>query len=330
MPIKYYTLLTDTGAAKLTDAIASGQPLEITEMAVGDGNGALPVPSPEQTALVNERYRAPLNLLTKDPNNDSQVIAEMVIPEGTGGWWIREFAVFDSDGDMIAVANCAETYKPQLQEGSGRVQALRMILIVSNTAAVTLIVDPSIVLATHQYVDVTVSEALAGHITDPDAHPQYVTIATLRKHIPTGVPLPWPTETPPTGWLKCNGAGFNKTLYPILAAAYPSGVLPDLRAEFIRGWDDDRGIDQNRVILSEQEGTIVSISQYLSNSFMQGVAGSLGDPSASFFGDNMGSVPQIYRFVLNASSIETGFVGPNDVARARPRNVAFNYIVRAE
>lgn len=159
MATKYYAVLTNVGAAKLANATALGAQVEITKMAVGDGNGALPTPSPAQTALVHELRRAPLNSLNIDPNNANQIIAEQVIPEDVGGWWIREIGLFDKDGDMIAVANCAETYKPQLQEGSGRVQVVRMILIVSSTAAVTLKIDPSVVLATRQYVDNKIIEA---------------------------------------------------------------------------------------------------------------------------------------------------------------------------
>ncbi|MDN0646565.1 tail fiber protein, partial [Escherichia coli] len=59
--------------------------------------------------------------------------------------------------------------------------------------------------------------------------------------LPVGVPVPWPSATPPTGWLKCNGAPFSAEEYPKLAKAYPKLKLPDLRGEFIRGWDDGRG-----------------------------------------------------------------------------------------
>ncbi|WP_454730461.1 phage tail protein [Citrobacter freundii] len=153
MATKYLALLTNIGAAKLAKATALGTKVEITQLAVGDGNGVLPTPNPAQTALVHERRRAPLNMLTVDPANASQIIAEQVIPEDVGGWWIREIGLFDKDGDMVAIANCAETYKPQLQEGSGRVQVIRVILIVSSTEAVTLKIDPAVVLATRQYVD---------------------------------------------------------------------------------------------------------------------------------------------------------------------------------
>ena len=153
MATKYLALLTNIGAAKLAKATALGTKVEITKLAVGDGNGVLPTPNPAQTALVHELRRAPLNMLTVDPANASQIIAEQVIPEDVGGLWIREIGLFDKDGDMVAIANCAETYKPQLQEGSGRVQVIRVILIVSSTEAVTLKIDPAVVLATRQYVD---------------------------------------------------------------------------------------------------------------------------------------------------------------------------------
>ncbi len=153
MATKYLALLTNIGAAKLAKATALGTKVEITQLAVGDGNGVLPTPNPAQTALVHEQRRAPLNMLTVDPANASQIIAEQVLPEDVGGWWIREIGLFDKDGDMVAIANCAETYKPQLQEGSGRVQVIRVILIVSSTEAVTLKIDPAVVLATRQYVD---------------------------------------------------------------------------------------------------------------------------------------------------------------------------------
>ncbi|WP_261375732.1 phage tail protein [Yersinia frederiksenii] len=158
MTAKFFALLTNIGAAKLANATALGTRLEMTHMAVGDGGGTLSTPNPAQTKLVNEQRRAALNMLTIDPINTSQIIAEQVIPETEGGWWIREIGLLDKDGDLIAIANCAETYKPQLQEGSGRTQTIRVILIVSSTAAVTLKIDPSVVLATRKYVDDKVIE----------------------------------------------------------------------------------------------------------------------------------------------------------------------------
>ncbi|EFH2866506.1 phage tail protein [Escherichia coli] len=158
MSTKFYTLLTDIGAAKLASAAALGVPLKITHMAVGDGGGVLPTPDAKQTGLVNEKRRAALNMLYIDPQNSSQIIAEQVIPENEGGWWIREVGLFDESGALIAVGNCPESYKPQLAEGSGRTQTVRMVLITSSTDNITLKIDPAVVLATRKYVDDKISE----------------------------------------------------------------------------------------------------------------------------------------------------------------------------
>ncbi|HFI1737640.1 TPA: phage tail protein [Escherichia coli] len=158
MTVKYYAILTNQGAARLANATMLGSKLSLTQMAVGDANGVLPTPDPAQTKLINQKRIAPLNLLSVDPNNQSQIIAEQIIPENEGGFWIREIGLYDDEGVLIAVANCPETYKPQLQEGSGRTQTIRMILVVSNTEAITLKIDPSVVLATRKYVDDKISE----------------------------------------------------------------------------------------------------------------------------------------------------------------------------
>ncbi|HCB3266243.1 TPA: phage tail protein [Citrobacter amalonaticus] len=337
MATKYYAVLTNVGAAKLANATALGAQVEITQMAVGDGNGVLPTPNQAQTALIHELRRAPLNSLSIDPNNANQIIAEQVIPEDVGGWWIREIGLFDKDGDMIAIANCAETYKPQLQEGSGRVQVVRMILIVSSTAAVTLKIDPSVVLATRQYVDdqiiqvkAYVDQQLAAHVAAADPHTQYLLESDIDKYIPVGFPLPWPQATPPGGWLKCNGATFDKAKYPKLATAYPSGVLPDLRGEFLRGWDDGRNVDSGRVLLSNQSGTIVGVdwssdnaaSVLLTPTTKYDLTGFYGDPAPTTEKLNTQTLPGTYD--MNKTTVNSG-----NAVVTRPRNVAFSYIVRA-
>ncbi|MFL1866991.1 phage tail protein, partial [Escherichia coli] len=158
MTVKYYAILTNQGAARLANATMLGSKLNLTQMAVGDANGVLPTPDPAQTKLINQKRIAPLNLLSIDPNNQNQIIAEQIIPENEGGFWIREIGLYDDEGVLIAVANCPETYKPQLQEGSGRTQTIRMILVVTNTEAITLKIDPSVVLATRKYVDDKISD----------------------------------------------------------------------------------------------------------------------------------------------------------------------------
>lgn len=429
MATKYLALLTNIGAAKLAKATALGTKVEITQLAVGDGNGVLPTPNPAQTALVHELRRAPLNMLTVDPANASQIIAEQVIPEDVGGWWIREIGLFDKDGDMVAIANCAETYKPQLQEGSGRVQVIRVILIVSSTEAVTLKIDPAVVLATRQYVDsqlraheqsrnhpdasttekgfVQLSSSVTSDSESQAATSKAVKIAmdngsarlakdrnlsdlpntalarqnlelgdsstrnvgttagtvasgddaritgAMQKSqnggdipdvakflqnlglgegsaLPVGVPVPWPSATPPTGWLKCNGAPFSAAQYPKLALAYPSLALPNLRGEFIRGWDDGRGIDAGREILSAQGDAIRNIVGHIScvrrgsgfSDLKDGAFRYDSNWSTKIKGDG---VEDDWGSVVSFDASRVVPTAPEN----RPRSIAFNFIVRA-
>ncbi|HAN5121535.1 TPA: phage tail protein [Escherichia coli] len=501
MSTKFYTLLTDIGAAKLASAAALGVPLKITHMAVGDGGGALPTPDAKQTALVNEKRRAALNMLYIDPQNSSQIIAEQVIPENEGGWWIREVGLFDESGALIAVGNCPESYKPQLAEGSGRTQTVRMVLITSSTDNITLKIDPAVVLATRKYVDdkvlelkVFVDDKMAKHLAAPDPHSQYApkesptltgtpkaptpaegnnttqiattafvqaalmalingapaTLDTLKEiaaainndpkfsttinnalalkapllspaltgtptaptaaqsvnntqiattafvksaiaamvgsapaaldtlnelaaalgndpnfattmlnalagkqpldntltnlsgkdvagllaylglgegsALPVGVPVPWPSATPPTGWLKCNGAAFSAEEYPELAKAYPTNKLPDLRGEFIRGWDDGRGIDTNRSLLSSQGDAIRNIIGALVDVRFNTYPSDSGVFTTSVIGD--ASSDSIKGGYAKRVTFDASRVVPT-ANENRPRNIAFNYIVRA-
>lgn len=146
--------------------------LELVQMGVGDGNGTSPTPDSAQTRLVNERRRGVINSLTVDSDNTNQIIAEQVIPESEGGFWLREIGLYDADGDLIAVSNCPETYKPELKEGSGRVQTVRMILIVSRADAIVLSIDPTVALVTKRYADTL----LVDHVLAANPHKQYAPI----------------------------------------------------------------------------------------------------------------------------------------------------------
>ncbi|VEW03467.1 phage tail-collar fiber domain-containing protein [Escherichia coli] len=503
MSTKFYTLLTDIGAAKLASAAALGVPLKITHMAVGDGGGVLPTPDAKQTALVNEKRRAALNMLYIDPQNSSQIIAEQVIPENEGGWWIREVGLFDESGALIAVGNCPESYKPQLAEGSGRTQTVRMVLITSSTDNITLKIDPAVVLATRKYVDdkalelkVYADDQMAKHLAAPDPHSQYApkasptftgtpkaptpaagnnttqvattafvqaaltalingapaTLDTLKEiaaainndpnfsttinnalalkaplsspaltgtptaptaaqsvnntqiattafvksaiagmvgsapaaldtlnelaaalgndpnfattmlnalagkqpldntltnlsgkdvaglltylglgegsALPVGVPVPWPSATPPTGWLKCNGAAFSAEEYPELAKAYPTNKLPDLRGEFIRGWDDGRGVDAGRQLLSSQGDAIRNIEGFADG----GIGMSFDAIRGAFYDAGTRSARMPNNTTTIDKTDDLGFDASRVVPTAnenRPRNIAFNYIVRA-
>ncbi|EKG6909985.1 phage tail protein [Escherichia coli] len=501
MSTKFYTLLTDIGAAKLASAAALGVPLKITHMAVGDGGGTLPTPDAKQTALVNEKRRAALNMLYIDPQNSSQIIAEQVIPENEGGWWIREVGLFDESGALIAVGNCPESYKPQLAEGSGRTQTVRMVLITSSTDNIILKIDPAVVLATRKYVDdkvlelkLYVDDQMRNHIAAQDPHTQYAqkhnptftgepkastpaagnnttriattefvqaaitalingapaTLDTLKEiaaainndpkfsttinnalalkaplsspaltgtpTAPTaaqsvnntqiattafvksaiagmvgsapaaldtlnelaaalgndpnfattmlnalagkqpldntltnlsgkdvagllaylglgegapaiGVPFFWPSAAMPNtvidSWssmvfLKFNGAKFSATDYPVLAKVFPALALPDARGDFIRVWDDGRGVDGGRELLSWQNAT--NFSQF---------AGNIGEGAGhaiNFHDGIAGNQPGFSRFNFTSNSVGDGV---NFVA-VRPRNIAFNFLVRAK
>ncbi|WP_033569009.1 phage tail-collar fiber domain-containing protein [Dickeya undicola] len=402
MGTKYFTLLTQVGEKKLAAAIAAGKPLELVQMGVGDGNGVLPTPDSVQTRLVNERRRGVINSLTVDPNNPSQMIAEQVIPENEGGFWLREIGLYDVDGDLIALGNCPETYKPELKEGSGRVQTVRMILIVSHTDAITLKFDPTVALATRRYADTL----LADHVAAVNPHKQYAPIesptftgtpaaptavaGTSTTQLATtafvadavahavgllsdktdsnfklkldindivGIPQPWAQATAPAGWLKCNGQAFDKSLYPRLAQVYPSGVLPDLRGEFIRGWDDGRGVDgvSDRQLLSREPATLVctaigpdALHQVVIEGSVSNSA-TIADFNAGLGADFVSDTD--YASTLrgvSASSADLSYIGNSAGVRSgvsmnrplnsnnsaifggmRPRNIAFNYIVRA-
>lgn len=165
MDNEFYTLLTDRGMAKIASALADKKQIHLQKMAVGDGGGQYYEPTASQTNLRHEVWRGEMNTLTVAPNNPNWLIAELVLPEDVGGWYVREVGVFDDEGELIAIGKFPESYKPLLPGGCGKQVCIRLIMEVSNTTAVTLTVDPSIVLATRDYVDVRLDEH--EHSTNP-------------------------------------------------------------------------------------------------------------------------------------------------------------------
>ncbi|HAL7593378.1 TPA: phage tail protein [Escherichia coli] len=452
MTVKYYAILTNQGAARLANATMLGSKLNLTQMAVGDANGVLPTPDPAQTKLINQKRIAPLNLLSVDPNNQSQIIAEQIIPENEGGFWIREIGLYDDEGVLIAVANCPETYKPQLQEGSGRTQTIRMILVVTNTEAITLKIDPSVVLATRKYVDdevlelrLYVDDQMRNHIAAQDPHTQYAqkhnptftgepkaptpdagnnttriattafvqaaitalingapaTLDTLKEiaaainndpkfsttinnalsgkqpldetltHLSgkdvagllaylglgegapaIGVPFFWPSAAMPDtvidSWsgmvfLKFNGAKFSATDYPVLAKVFPALALPDARGDFIRIWDDGRGIDVGRTLLSGQSHTIMDHAHNMElwtgdglaagsarEGVNPGILATYGDGGIVKTDEPGLRVPSSLRALSSRSVKRYGEISGHVGTETRPRNIAFNFLVRAK
>lgn len=155
---KFKSVVTALGQARIASAIESGKDVNITQLAVGDGNGSATTPSASQTALVHETYRLPLNSIKTDNKNANWIIAEAIIPSSIGGFWMREMGLFSSQGELIAVSNMADSYKPTLEEGSGRTQTLRMVITVTDTDAVTLTIDDTLVIATEEYVNNLLAE----------------------------------------------------------------------------------------------------------------------------------------------------------------------------
>ncbi|MEH8082649.1 phage tail protein [Gallibacterium anatis] len=170
MAKQYYSVLTDYGTQVIAGAIARKQPLQITQMAVGDGNGQATTPNSRNTGLVREVHRADISAISVDPRNDKQIIFELTIPENVGGFWIREMGIFDNQNRLVAYANCPDSFKPQLESGSGKVQVVRMILLVSSSDAITLKVDDSVIFVTRGQLTPKAITATTKNAVDESGH----------------------------------------------------------------------------------------------------------------------------------------------------------------
>ncbi len=250
---QFFAILTNVGMAKQANADALGIPWLITQMGVGDANPngladpPNPVPSASQTKLLNEWRRKPLNQLKIDPVNPAVIIAEQVIPADEGGKWIREIGLYDADGDLVAVANCAPSFKPLLSQGSGRTQIVRMNFIVTSTGNITLKIDPAIVLASRAYVDAAILEVLPknktpGEYTRVKVNDRGIVVSgdnpdTLAKMgikdsytkaeieamiaqasaLPVGATVAFPLDKVAPGFLELDGSVKSIAVYPDLA-----------------------------------------------------------------------------------------------------------------
>jgi phage-related tail fiber protein len=251
---QFFAILTNVGLAKQANADALGIPWKITDMGLGDANLAgvadppNPVPSPTQTKLINEWRRRPLNQLKIDPENPAIIIAEQIIPADEGGRWIREIGLYDEAGDLVAVANCAPSYKPLLSQGSGRTQVVRMNFIVNNAGNITLKIDPAVVLASRAYVDAAILEVLpanktAGEFTRVKVNNRGIVVSgdnpqTLAEMgiknsytktevdamisqasaLPVGTMVAFPVDKIAPGFLEVDGSVKSVAAYPDLAA----------------------------------------------------------------------------------------------------------------
>lgn len=386
----FNTIHTKYGLTAMAQAEAAGVPINLTHMAVGDGNGSPVTPDWEQTILARERYRATVNRVYQDPDDATLFTAELVVPATEGGYVLREIGVFDASGALFVVGNLPEVYKPLPEEGSFGDVVLRIQFAVTNASVVTIMVDPNVAAASQAWIinNITAATLIPGGTVgqllgkasnadgdyewqDPDAinvtvdtvaekqllaadqtvvdlsvtttyglavyvdglrldigsgtgewqpHESISTRLTLGQSYPAGTRItlvnnepagsaPAPLErnrnlgdvqdkaasrtnldifskdetrqmapagmvahfarsTAPAGWLKASGAAVSRVAYADLFAAigttfgagdgFTSFNLPDLRGEFIRGWDDARGVDGGRAFGSAQSGAIQS------------------------------------------------------------------------
>lgn len=245
----YQTILTNIGTQKLAAAIASGNRLKISVMALGDGNGAQPTLDPAATALTHEVNRGAVNSLLIDPDDPSKVLIERVIGASIGGFWIREIGLYDDAGDLVAIGTVADTYKPDPSTGVTKTQIIQSRLSISSKDVV-ISVDDSAVFVTREYIDQLAEQIeLAG---------KQFARKLVDAVLPIGTKIDWPLDEPPPQiegivFLKQNGGAFDPLVYPELAKVFPNNRVPDTRGDVIRGWDDARGVDSGRVLLSHQD-----------------------------------------------------------------------------
>ncbi|MDO9747486.1 phage tail protein [Glaesserella parasuis] len=180
----YYSVLTTYGSQLFANAMTNRQAVNIAHFAVGDGNGRAVQPDSTRTSLVREVHKASISAVSRDPRNNRQVIFELTLPENVGGFWIREMGIFDNAGRLVAIANCPDTYKPRLDEGSGKIQVLRMILLVSSSDAVTLKVDDTVIFVTRgQFTPKTITANSINGFDDTGHSHAIDTATTSRKGI---------------------------------------------------------------------------------------------------------------------------------------------------
>jgi phage-related tail fiber protein len=154
MAEQFYSILTSIGKAKIANANALGNKLNLTTLVLGDGNGKYYNPTENQEAIVNEVWKGTISSITTDSKNPNWIVIETIVAGNVGGFFIREVGIFDDEGSLIAIGKYPETYKPVISDGSTKDLIIRMILEVSNSANVTLKIDPAIIMATKKDIEV--------------------------------------------------------------------------------------------------------------------------------------------------------------------------------
>ena len=327
MPQDYYSLVTNVGLIKEAEAGQIGaNPINLTEIAVGDGNGSYYEPDSAATSLVNELYRTNLTSAVLDANNPNQLIIEGVIEEEAGPFYIREVGIFDSDGDLFAIGKYPETFKSNYESGSGKRLYIRLIVAFVSIPNVQIILSENINFDPNFEANLNIELASRLKISENLADLNNVDQARNNLNITnlTGAIMPFSFSLAPDGWLECNGSAISRTTYANLFSKIGTtygvgdGVntfnIPDLRGEFIRGWDNGRGVDSNRSLGSYQNDELKSHNHQLQN------VKSMDD---SNHGGHEGFVDGDNYYAIRNYNVSS--TGGNET---RPRNIAMTYCIR--
>ena len=315
----YYNILTNLGRSKITDLITSDAALENIQIAFGDGNGSVPTPNPARTALVNEVHRRPANKLQKHPTLTNSIIVDVVIPNNVGGFWIREFGIY-FDGVLICNGSLSPTFK-EASDDTVNTYRLKPYINVESDRLKVVEIESDLINATESWTQenfINRSE-IVDNLTTNDANK--VASARTVKELNDSklskldfddaykyMPIPYPKLIPPSGFLVMMGQDIVESIHPKLFALYGS-KLPDMRAYMIRGLDNGRGIDVNRVILSEQMDDVKSHGH---TTVTKDAENSVGGYAAGGGVDSESAITGVF------GGLET-----------RVKNIAFLYIVKA-
>ena len=315
----YYNILTNLGRSKITDLITSDTALENIQIAFGDGNGSVPTPNPARTALVNEVHRRPANKLQKHPTLTNSIIVDVVIPNNVGGFWIREFGIY-FDGVLICNGSLSPTFK-EASDDTVNTYRLKPYINVESDRLKVVEIESDLINATESWTQenfINRSE-IVDNLTTNDANK--VASARTVKELNDSklskldfddaykyMPIPYPKLIPPSGFLVMMGQDIVESIHPKLFALYGS-KLPDMRAYMIRGLDNGRGIDVNRVILSEQMDDVKSHGH---TTVTKDAENSVGGYAAGGGVDSESAITGVF------GGLET-----------RVKNIAFLYIVKA-
>lgn len=361
----YRTFITETGFGLEQNAKFTSTPIPFGKLVIGDGildDGLNPS---AQTDLIHQVKEYGLTI-EKDIKDPTVWIGRAEIPANDGGFHIHEAGIKTSDGYLYCYARQPGDYKPMLSEGMGKSYTIRLKFIPSNADIIEIKIDPSVQFAT----PTDLKNEIKKHNDESDPHKDYLLkkdakflpikgkaesaktadnavnsnklenkslleieneiLTKIPEGIPIGIPFPWPNTTPPTGWFECRGQSFDKTIFTKLAIAYPYGILPDLRGEFIRGWDNGRGVDVERTMLSAQLDAMQGHRHFRNT---KGNSEIWFNPSGGGYNDPLGGATG--RLSQNGTTTgdpvsATNNGTPRIAIETRSRNIAFMYIVKAE